>query len=185
MQDIIKIYKKKLTELFIIAFILFSQNSYAQFPFSSENTDTVPHNRFNIGTEKNVNTFLFTGNADLLYDLSLGILRINQSYHGTAIKTSTSIFRDDENFNLEFAVPLNKSISTIFTQNWLYSSDSRNFGLNKLERLNGGLGLRYFFLPRSSLEFTAGAERNSQVGVNSVGPIFRVAGNLPDLAMEG
>ena len=50
------------------------------------------------GVNKLVNTFLFTGNANLNFDVIYGDISIGQKYKGTALRSSETSFRDDEKF---------------------------------------------------------------------------------------
>jgi hypothetical protein len=137
------------------------------------------------GFDKLTNTYLFTGNADIYQNLFGGVFYFSQKYRGTAIKTSTSSYRDDELFNFSFYYPTFENISILARQNWLLSSDSRSIGINKLERLNGLLGMRYQFMDNSFIEAIAGMENNNQIGIYSKGEIFNLNGKLSDIKFEG
>ncbi|MGA2296199.1 MAG: hypothetical protein ABSG15_01465 [FCB group bacterium] len=173
----------KILFLSVIFFILFLNSAQSQLSIFPVFGDTL-QNTVNIGTEKIVNSFIFTGNLFNKFDLSFGRLTINQTYRGNAIQTNINAFRDDEKLNVELNIPVTKNISEFDSLNWLYSADSRSIGINKLERLNGKVGLSYNFTNKTFFEFSGGVERNNQVGVTSIGPIFNTMGNLSNFQIE-
>lgn len=131
-------------------------------------------NRFNYGFDKFLNTFLFFGNANLDIDTDFGQFMVNQNYTGVGLTGVNNSFREDESFNFNYKKSLSDNLFVKVKQNWLLSTDSRNIGLNNLQRLNGILLLSYNENNQYFAEIGTGAEKNEQIGVVAGGSIFQV-----------
>ena len=138
---------------------------------SSAQTNKI--NRFNYGFDKFLNTFLFFGNANLDIDTDFGQFMVNQAYTGVGLTGVNNSFREDESFNFNYKKSLSDNLFVKFKQNWLLSTDSRNIGLNNLQRLNGILLLSYNENNQYYVEIGRGAERNEQIGVTASGGILQ------------
>jgi hypothetical protein len=164
--------------------ILISLNFYcvAQTADLSQTKDASSQaNGLIYGFDRIASTFQFTVNGYYSYQVYLGTLKLFQNYRGAALRASTISFRDDQNFGTEYSIPISDNFTALERNKWIYSTDSRAIGLNKLERLNGEIGGRYDFLPRSFLELTTGIERNNQLGIVSPGLLLSSTGRLNEL----
>lgn len=178
----------------IMPLYLFSQESSNRI-----NLDSLDKNTIMIGVEKSVNSYFFTGNADYELNSAFGKFDLSQSYKGTAmiyypasdtflgvLRTKPiTAFRDDEALRLNYAYPLNSHISLTARQNWQMIADSKDIGLNKLEKINVDAGLRTKFYGESFIEARSGFEKNNQIGIAAAGPSFFVIGKLNNYDFEG
>lgn len=125
-----------------------------------------------IGTEKVANTFIFTGSADALVALPIGLFAVKQNYRGTAIRTGNAAFRDDEQLGAELTLPLDTAFSLAARGFWLLSKDSRDIGLSSLSQAGGSAGLRWKPSATTEAAVTVGGEQTAQLGRQSLGSIF-------------
>jgi hypothetical protein len=110
-------------------------------------------------------------------------------------KVRNNITTDNEILNIKYCLPVWNNISFVAENNWIYGS------YNKLGRLNGSAGLRLYPMTytilnpllrgeinnntASYVELKGGIEKNNQLGVNVLGPLFQLNGNLADYVFEG
>ncbi len=160
----------------IIPVYLFSQQDISLYP--DVVTDTVDVNDIRFGVDKSVNTYFFRGFGNLWLSTDYGSISLYQNYRGSAIETSTNSFRDDELMNIGYRYPITDYLWLNATMDWLLSSDTRNIGINKLDKLNSKFGLGYKFLDNSYFKALAGPERNIQIGVNARGWTYLMEGLL-------
>jgi hypothetical protein len=124
---------------------------------------------------------MFTGNALYAFNSNFGNVKLIQSYRGTGIQQQNSSFRDDQFINFEYSYPLLTNILVLARQNWTYASDTRNLGMNELQRLNSSGGLRYVIKNNSMVEAYAGFEKNKQLQINSDGFLLNLNANLDNI----
>ncbi|MFC2130883.1 hypothetical protein ACFLSQ_05570, partial [Bacteroidota bacterium] len=179
--------------LFISLFLLLESNLFSQSIFDVDRSDSlteVPSNRINYGVDKIVNTYIFRGIASLNFPVFWGNIEVNQRYTGTAMKTSTDSFWDDEIFNFKYIIPVADNLSLKLNQDWLYySSDSGSKNLNKVEEIRGTGGMKYLLTDisgneNSFLESSVGLEKNSQREIDASGPVFNFRGKLDNYNIE-
>lgn len=105
------------------------------------------------------------------YESNYGVLKLNQ-YLNSSVSLSN---RDDENFNLLYSVPLVGKIELLTIQNlFLTQNTSHNVISNKLQRLNGAMGLRMPLLFNQKIELFYGMEQNTYDFVKTMGSIYKV-----------
>lgn len=171
--------KWKQRSLYLFILIFFSINNlFSQIQTSNYETE-LEENSISFGSDKILNTFLFKLYGRMLLPTNFGNFALSQNYRGSALRTLQTAFRDDETFNFEYSLPFGSNIFLIATSNWIYSNDSRTIGINEMQRLNGLLGMRYFTSNRTLIELSSGIEKNSQLGVQSLGPIINLKSRLP------
>jgi hypothetical protein len=174
----------KLFIIFFIFYIIKVNILYSQSAVGIMSNQINNDNLILFGFDKLNNTYQFVGNADIYYNLFGDSLIFNQKYKGNALKTSTTSYRETEADNLAFYIPLFSNISLLSKQNWFVSSDSKSIGINKLERINGLVGLKYNLQQNSYMEFSGGIENNNQIGISSLGSIFNFNGRLSNIHFE-
>ena len=121
----------------ILLFIIYTIFSYSVLKSQIINdknlSDSLPsHNKIELRSEKIANTFTFNGNAFFDLDLDFGNIKLLQNYRGTSLKSSSSAFRDDEIFLLDYEYNFLDNFFVVAKQNWLFSSDSRSLEINRL-----------------------------------------------------
>lgn len=168
---------------FILLFIVYALFSYSvlksQTMTGRNLSDTLPSNsKIEIRSEKIANTFTFNGSAFIDLDLDFGNIRVLQNYRGTSIKSSSAAFRDDEMFLLDYEYSFLDNFFLVAKQNWLFSSDSRSLEINRLERLNGRVGLKYLLNNKFFVEAVGGIEKNQLIGHSSTGPIINLSAGI-------
>ncbi|OGU58163.1 MAG: hypothetical protein A2X64_06865 [Ignavibacteria bacterium GWF2_33_9] len=127
---------------------------------------------------KYVYTYIFTNQANLKLPTAFGIFTIHQNYQGSYLRIAENPTRDDENWYFGYEIPLHKSVKALVKQNWQFTSDSRNIGLNQLMRLNGLAGLSYSPFNEFNLDALFGMENNNQLDLKSQGAIYQLNGNF-------
>jgi hypothetical protein len=83
-----------------------------------------------------------------------------------------------------YKLPVSNYFSFVVKQAWLYSSDTRSIGINKLERLTGMGGMQYNYNTDSYFGINTGAERENQMGIASYGPLLNIDGKLSNIDIE-
>jgi hypothetical protein len=137
------------------------------------------------GVDKIANTFTFTGRADVETGLfGHGTFRYVMDTRNTAFRTTTLALRDDIFSHAEVVLPLGTSLAAIARQSWTLSQDSRSFGLASLERLNGGLGLRYGSDSMGTIEWIGGMESSTQIGRRAGGVITAMRAALGGISLD-
>lgn len=130
-------------------------------------------NYFRTITNKHQNIYNFYD--DLLYSKQskFGNFLILQNYSGQGTPlTNSSSFQESHKLRFNYEYELFSNLFAINKDNWFISSNTLNFGLNKLERLNFLLGGKYQFLGNSFLELGYGKERNTTVGIEEYGEYY-------------
>lgn len=154
---------------FFLVYSIFSANLLLTQNFSLDSTQNevnlteskINDNYVKFGFEKIINTYLFHLYGNYEQKTNFGNFSIKQNYKSSAFITSTNLYRDDELFQFEYLYPLYRPLELGINQKWLYSSDSRSFGLNKLQRLNGQLKLKVNFFEKSFITLAFGPEKNT------------------------
>jgi hypothetical protein len=170
----IKVLNIFISAIFYVIFInLFTiYSTYSNTSDSTNQNNRINH--FNYGFDKFLNTFLFFGNANLDIVTDFGQFMVNQAYTGVGLTGVNNSFREDESFNFNYKKSLTDNLFVKVKQNWLLSSDSRNIGLNNLQRLNGILLISYNENNQYFAEIGTGAEKNEQIGVTATGGVFQI-----------
>jgi len=145
------------------------------------NDSTLSQNSLRFGLDKLANTFVFKGDADIQQSLFGGILRLNQNYRGTTVRSTSSAFRDDEILAIDHNVVINPNVDFYSRFNWFLSLDSRSIGLSSLERLQLLAGSKYKVDSTLRLNGFAGIERNKQLGNSDFGPLVGLNIELNDV----
>jgi hypothetical protein len=137
------------------------------------------------GVDKIANTFTFTGRADVQTALfGVGSFRYVMDTRNTAFRTTTLALRDDIFSHAEVVVPLGTTLAAIARQSWTLSQDSRSLGLASLERLNGGVGLRYGTDSLATVEWIGGVESSTQIGRRAGGVVTAMRAALGGIALD-
>ncbi len=136
------------------------------------------------GVDKIANTFVFTGNADLLLPTDFGVIRLANQYRGSAFRTVTTAVRDDENAQISMTFPTVGGITPFVRGAWLLSQDSRSLGLSSLDRLSGAVGVSAQPEPWWTLEALAGLESTTQLGIQATGPLAGLRTNVTTLPLD-
>lgn len=157
---------------YIITFIILSHLAHSQAIF--EPIDFVQDSSY-IKTASNKYQNIYNFNDELLYlnRSNFGNFLILQNYSGQGTPlTNSSSFQETNKLRINYELELWDNIYAINKYNWFISSNSLNFGQNKLERLNFLIGGKYNFIPYSFLELGYGKERNTSVGIETIGDYY-------------
>lgn len=135
---------------------------------------TPDESKISFGTNKiqsvyNFNSTILTGvNSDY------GNIILFQDYSGQGNEISSGVsYLENNNLQFQYSKQFIDKISFINRYNWFINSNTINFGMNKLERANINLGLRYNYDSSSYIESTYGFERNTSIGVEEFGNLFK------------
>ncbi len=136
-------------------------------------------------TNKFQNIYNFGDELFITQNGDFGNLYILQNYYGqgTPLANSSS-FQETQKLRLNYEYEIFSDIYLFNKNNWFISSNTLNFGQNKLERLNFLLGSKYSFLQSSFLEAGYGKERNTTVGIETIGDYYYANFSLNSLEFE-
>lgn len=141
-------------------------------------------NRARFGFEKTANTFLFRADADLDQGVFGGNLLLKQNYRGSTIRSASAAFRDDENLELQYHLPLHAQWQAHASGLWQLSRDSRSIGLSSLTRTVTAAGVQYAPSDSIKMSVAAGSEYNKQLGYGGTGPFLALNGSASNLTIE-
>jgi hypothetical protein len=140
-------------------------------------TDTIlpSSNYFKTFFEKQYNIYQLGHSFDFRTNTDLGDFLISHRYFGNLIeRVEGKSGRDDENFKFIYSRNIHRFSSLFVEGNYMLNSDSRAIGINKVQRLNGNLGINFSFPIVGNVISSLGYERNSQVQLNANGIRYRV-----------
>ena len=170
-----KAYKYIIIKLLIVLFllicpyeILVSQGLVNYYDLRSSKNE----NFLSYGFDRKNNIFNFFENIDATVNLSFADVLFKNSYNGIAINSVSNSFREENISTLTVSSNIYDDLFLRINQNWLYNSDSKSIGINKLSRLNLIPALSWIYLNKSYLEFGYGYEYNEQIGVKSKGNVI-------------
>jgi len=132
----------------------------------------LPINHFQTNFSKFSNIFTLINSVYYQQTNDFGTFELSQNYQGSSLKIEGNPFRDDEVWNFEYEKPIFYNFNFIFQNNWIFSSDSRNIGINQLMRLNGAAGLKYIYQNIFTVSGLYGIEDNNQLNLRSNGKLI-------------
>lgn len=142
-------------------------------------------NYFKTFFEKQYNIYQLGHSFDFRTATDLGDFFITQQYFGNLIEgVEEKSGRDDENFKLIYSRNINRFSSLFVEGNYILNSDSRTIGINKVQRLNGNLGINFSIPIVGNIIGSLGYERNSQVQLNANGIRYRADWNSERLSFS-
>lgn len=161
--------------LLLFFFFLTLQPAFSQLQsLFLADTTSLPSNYFKTFFEKQYNIYQMRYSFDFRTATDLGDFFISQKYFGNLIEgAEEKSGRDDENFRLIYSKNVNRFSSLFIEGNYILNSDSRVVGINKVQRLNGNLGINFFLPIVGNVVASLGYERNSQVQLNANGIRYR------------
>lgn len=138
-------------------------------------------------SNKQINTYLFQIDGFLADTSAIGIFNINQDYTGNGLILNGVSFRDEENYDLEYALPLSETFNFTLQNYGEYVSDKRSNTSSELFRIGGMLGFEFSNQVQDKKKFLglidnyagqlkAGIENNERLGL--VSPGYRGVGQL-------
>ncbi len=149
-----------------------------------EKTNILDTNSYSSDFNKYVNLITFNNNVNVMLQNNWGKFSLTNIYSGSYLNINEINTQDDELFLFDYQKELFQNLNVQFQQNYLISSNSRNIGINQLSRLNGLLGLNYYFWSNSQAQFLVGAEENSILGINSTGTLYKTKINLNQINLS-
>ncbi len=161
--------------LFVCFFLLAFQPIFPQLQ-SLFLTDTtlLPANFYKTFFEKQYNIHRLEHSVDYHAVTDVGDFLISHQYFGNLIEgVEEKTGRDDENLKFIYSLNFSRFSGIFFEGNYILNSDSRALGINKVQRLNGNIGLDVTLPIVGNVTGSFGYERNSQVQLNSNGMRYR------------
>jgi hypothetical protein len=137
------------------------------------------------GTNKFQNIYNFSDEIFITQNGEYGRFYVLQNYYGqgTPLANSSS-FQETQKLRLNYEYEVTSDLFFVNKNNWFISSNTLNFGQNKLERLNFLLGSKYSFLQNSFIEGGYGKERNTTVGIETIGDYYYANYSVSNLELE-
>jgi hypothetical protein len=137
------------------------------------------------GTNKFQNIYNFSDEIFVTQNGEYGRFYVLQNYYGqgTPLANSSS-FQETQKLRLNYEYEVTSDLFFVNKNNWFISSNTLNFGQNKLERLNFLLGSKYSFLQNSFMEGGYGKERNTTVGIETIGDYYYANYSVSNLELE-
>ena len=169
--------------IILIILVLFQQHLQAQ----TENIDSISAvpNSLSYGLDKQLNIYGFNFLMNYRHLSNYGNLTVNQKYIGTAYSAGNTILQDEEDFSLLYDYPVSGNFSILSSGDFVLISNQGSTELNALRRGNILGGIRFNPNDKMSIDFSSGAEDNTQMEINSRGGIYRVNGFLDDFEFGG
>lgn len=130
-------------------------------------------NNLLLSSDKLQNIYNFNNQFQYTDNYKFGTFHIIQNYSGNGTPT-TSIrsYQENQNLKFQYRYELYEKISVFNKTNWFLSSNTLNFGQNKLERLNFLVGGLYKYSDYKWIDFGYGKERNTTIGLETVGDYY-------------
>jgi len=127
-------------------------------------------NSFILSSDKLQNIYNFNNHLQFTDNSTLGTIHLLQNYYGNGTPT-TSIrsYQETQSLKFQYQYEVIENISFINRNNWFLSSNTLNFGQNKLERLNFLLGGKYQSDNSNWFDIAYGKERNTTIGLETIG----------------
>lgn len=153
--------------LLILSNELNSQSFSEPLDFEKEDNNLL------LSSDKLQNIYNFNNQFQYTDNYKFGTFHIIQNYSGNGTPT-TSIrsYQENQNLKFQYRYKLYEKISVFNKTNWFLSSNTLNFGQNKLERLNFLVGGLYKYTDYNWIDFGYGKERNTTIGLETVGDYY-------------
>ncbi len=167
-------------------FFLVLQSAFSQLQNLFLVDTTLPSsNYFKTFFEKQYNIYQLGHFFDFRTTTRLGDFFISHQYLGNLIEGVEEISgRDDENFKFIYSKNVNRFANLFVEGNYILNSDSRAIGINKVQRLNGNLGINFSLPIVGNVIGSLGYERNSQVQLNANGVRYRADWKLEKISFS-
>lgn len=130
---------------------------------------------------------IYNFNDDFLFTKkgNLGNILILQNYQGQGTPlVNSSSFQETQKLRVNYEYEIYKDLLLINKDNWFISSNTLNFGQNKIERLNFLLGSKYIFFQEAFIELGYGKERNTTVGLETTGDYYYGNFDIPQISIS-
>jgi hypothetical protein len=165
--------------------LIFSSNLYSQ-SFSEPLDFKKEDNRFVLSSDKLQNIYNFSNQFQYTNSFDFGTIHLIQNYTGNGTPT-TSIrsYQENQNLKFQYLFEITDDLYFFNKDNWFLSSNTLNFGQNKLERLNLLLGTMYKTSNSKWIDFGYGKERNTTIGLETVGDYVSSNFEYFDIEFEG
>lgn len=164
--------------------ILFNELNSQSFsePLDFEKED----NNLLLSSDKLQNIYNFNNQFQYTDNYKFGTFYIIQNYSGNGTPT-TSIrsYQENQNLKFQYNYELYEKISFFNKTNWFLSSNTLNFGQNKLERLNFLVGGLYKYSDYMWIDFGYGKERNTTIGLETVGDYYSSNFEFSEINFQG
>lgn len=156
--------------LIFIAIVTYSTNAQAIFEPIYFVQDS---SYLRTGAYKFQNIYNFSNDFFLNKKGNFGNIYVLQSYNGQGTPlVNSSSFQETQKLRVNYDYEVTNDLFLFNKNNWFISSNTLNFGQNKLERLNFLLGAKYHFFSDSYFEAGYGKERNTTVGLENIGNYY-------------
>ena len=178
-------YKLGIIYIFFMIFIVGNLNAQ-DFPIAdSLNTDSLKNDYLEYGADKLFNIYNYYCNFKYNFRTEIGDLLINQNYTGNTLSGVQKVSRDAELLNLEFRKSIFDNVFLLAGNNTSLLYNPGSIELNKMERINGLIGLGYNNNDEKFLEVQSGIEKNTQIGYQSIGMISKIKSGLNYKDLDG
>ncbi|MFN8359870.1 MAG: hypothetical protein U0264_08135 [Candidatus Kapaibacterium sp.] len=139
---------------------------------------TMIERRAQFGTNKIGNIYIFSADASASVKAFGGELTLQQRYRGIGLRSVGASFRDDEQLQLRYSLPLTDATSVVTRHFFVLSNDTRNIGLANLQRINSLVGISTHVSETFTIELMGGGEQFRQLGTSATAPTFAAGGKL-------
>lgn len=145
---------------------------------------TMLERRIQFGTNKIGNIYIFSADASASLHTLGGALTLDQRYRGIGLRSVGASFRDDEQFQLRFDLPIADGTSVITRNLFVLSNDTRNIGLANLQRIHSLVGIMAQVSETFTVELLGGGEQFRQLGTSATAPTFAAGGKLAQTPID-
>ena len=139
---------------------------------------------FNTRFDKLLNTFNLNSQFQLVQDLDNWLIRVNENFNSSYIRSDNNNTRDEQHLNLNFKYAFNKSIYLGLLGSSSLLSDNRSLGINESAVNYATLYSELRPIDELRIDPFGGYSSNRQIGINNNGPVYGIEGLLNKLQLS-
>ncbi|MDT3697177.1 MAG: hypothetical protein ROY99_12400 [Ignavibacterium sp.] len=134
--------------------------------------------------DKQLNTFHLVNQLQLVKDYNDLIIRLNENFNSTFIRSDSKNTRDEQTFNLTAKYKINKNIFLGINANSSLLSDNRSLGINESAVNSASFFSDWEVMPYLRLNPFGGYSSNRQIGITDNGFLYGLEGLLNNLSFS-
>lgn len=134
--------------------------------------------------DKQLNTFHLINQLQLVSNYDDLLLRLNENFSSTFIRSESNNTRDEQTFNLNAKYKIEKKFFIGINGNSSLLSDNRSFGINESAVNSASLFSEWEAMPYLRLNPFVGYSSNRQIGITDNGSVYGIEGLLNNLSVS-
>ena len=134
--------------------------------------------------DKQLNTFHLSNQVQLFGNFDNLVIRLNESFNSTFIRSESKNTRDEQLFNLNVKYRLNNQLFVGLSGNSSLLSDNRSLGINETAVNSASVFSDWTALPNIRVNPFFGYSSNRQIGITDNGFVYGLEGLMNNLALS-